>query len=211
MAETKTYLSISDQERVIRDLYGLRQQLPMREQFWVSNGDKAAGLAVMASGLVFWRAGFRGFGLSKFNRARFSTCLFTIVNSFHGTMIHAIFVRSSLQDYYRKENALHYGIKSLISHQAGLLLTFIAAAGSTFGMAQYSGMIPVPKRFLSRNNRLKVLKYCITQFGPFRNTIAMTVMVSSLFATLVGVLEFRQSQKLLARLDRKSLVYREGS
>lgn len=203
------YLSIKEQNDVRSELERIITRVPTKEKVFYEHGDKLSCGVLLTSNFVFWRSSFRGFNLARYGKFRLISLIVSCLMSVNGAFIHSCMVRPTLTEYYRKESMLYYGYKSLLAHQGGLLIGFLNATGMTFFFAQYFGILPVPLS-LHRDGGYKIAaRYYVKGLRPYRGNIAVAALGSSLVMFTVGLLEYKQSKALLARIDRKTFSHKE--
>lgn len=210
MPDSLGYLSINEQQKVISQLSGAAHRAPLREKIFYSHGDKLTTATMLATSLVFWRSGFRAFNLNKFNRGRVGTLFVaTALSSVNGGFLHSWKVLNSLTDLYRSESMWTYGVRSVLVHQIAMFICFMSSCGYTFFTALRVGIIPVPIEVHKKGNRAIGIRHFVSALKPYGKTMAMTAALSSSIMFLIGLSEFKQSRALLAKINRKTLYFRE--
>lgn len=210
MSEPQAYLNLRDQRELLTRISVLASQSPLRETILYQHGPFVAGAIGLPATIIFWRCGFRAFNLYKYNKNRLATLLISMSAPVNYGFFHDVLVNSKLQDFFRREGALHYGIKSFISNQLGIISSFTLTSFGTFYCAQRIGIIPVPDFFYQKESRAYTLNYYKTQLRPFVKTMAMTWAITSVLMFFVGMAEYNQSKALLAKLNRKTLSSKEN-
>lgn len=205
----RQYLSLNEQQKILSKLQTITNKTPLIEKFAFHQGENIQALTLFACGAVLWRCGFRGFYLQRYAKARITT-LFLSQSSFaFGTLIHSTFVNRPLYTPYRSENVWNYGLKSLLVHQIGLFITSAFSLGGTFAFAHRFGIVPVADQPLKAGCRRETLTFIVNRLKPYKQTILTTWALSSIFMFCIGLVEYEQSRGILAKINRKSLIYKE--
>lgn len=207
---TQTYLTIHDQRQVFGELSFLLSTLPMREKFLYQYGAFVAGAIAIPATVIFWRCGFRAFNLYKYNKFRLATLVISMSAPVNFGFFHEVIVTQRLQDFFRPEEALYYGFKSLIASQFGLCCCVGLSSMATFYCAQRIGIIPVPDLFYKKESRAYTIDFYKTKMRPYAKTIVMTWAMASALMFVVGLAEYHQSKTLLAKINRKTLSSKEN-
>lgn len=204
------FLTTSEQDIIRSKLNIVIERSHLSEKLFLDRGGFVAFGASIANGLVFFRASFRGFSLARFNKFRLTGLVWTGVGSLNSAILHEVYVKGSLFDYYRPESALHYGMKSLIWNVVGFTFTGVMSVGSNFIGAYRYGIIVLPPKAFSGTNRKETFKIFTNCLRPFRKSLAVAFVLNSLFMFYVGVREYRDSVYMLGKLGRKTLSLNEG-
>lgn len=209
MSTFSSYLSIQEQQDVLNRLKVVQDSSPLREKLFLENGEYVSAATLLGSSLVFWRSGFRAFSLFKYSKGRVTTLLLATSSCLYGALTHSMFVKDKLASFNRKEDILYYGIRAITVHQHGLLTTFVASTCGTFMIAYKYGIIPIPEPMYKAGNRQVAFNYFKTKLQPYAKTMLWTCLASSTIMFLVGMLEYKESKRMLSKLNRKTLNLRE--
>lgn len=202
--------SISQQDATISRFKDLQTKLPSSQTFFINNTTIFAGLLNLSTSFLCWRAGFRGFNLSKYDKNRTPSFAMTLVASCNGSLINTMMLDRLLLDYYRKENMYYYGLISLASHNLGLLISMPTALVFTFMHAQRQGVILVPDNFTVKEVRPHVYKEIRNRIGRYTKTILIGYAISNVAMFYVGCRAYTESTRILNLLGRETLSKSES-
>lgn len=203
------YLSVEDQALIANRIKNIMLD-PSQPKMFIDNGAGFAVGALFASGIVFWRSAFRGYNLAKYGRRRIVTAMMPLLSSFQGGLFHYFFVKHELINMFRDESYWAYGLRSAFAHQLGLAVSFVTVTGFTFWHAHEIGILPTQKRIIVKGARREAFNIYLSKLKPYRNSLALTWAFSTAFMFTIGLLEYKQSRSILARLERKTLGLRES-
>lgn len=203
------YLSIREQEHVRSKFAEAKTFCRPSEIIFLDNGEKFAALSTFTAGLVFWRAGFRACNLHKFGRFRITSFLFNVIFCLHGGCAHAYIVDNELNDLYRSESVLKYGIRSLLANQLGLISISVGTMGATFTLAQRFGLIPIPHNFYQKDVRPVVYEFIKNSLKPYYRSMSIAWLASSVVMFAVGARQYQESRNILSTINRRTLSQKE--
>lgn len=202
-------MNIEEQANVASKVKYVTLTAPYQETMFIDKGAFFGAGALLLSGYVFWRGSFRGFNLARYGRRRLVTAAVPIFCSVQGALFHSMLVKTKLDDMFREENHLSFGLRSAIAHQPGLLFSFICITGFTFMNAHEIGVIATPKKLFKKGYRAEAINIYLSRLKPYTKHIVISWVASSAFMFIIGLLEYKQSRTILARFNRKTLGLRE--
>lgn len=209
MSNSQSYLSIEEQADIANKFRYITFTAPYHETMFIDKGAMFASGAIFASGIVFWRSSFRGFNLARYGRRRLVTAIVPLFCSVNGAAFHNIIVKSNLHDMFRTESYLSFGLRSMIAHQPGLLFAYFCVTTFNFMNAHDMGIIATPMRIFKKGFFQESIKIYVSKLRPYTKHFVITWAASSAFMFAIGLLEYQQSRKILAKINRKTLGLRE--
>lgn len=209
MSDSQNYLSVEEQAKIASQVRYIVFTAPYHETMFIDKGALFAAGAIFASGIVFWRSSFRGFNLARYGRRRLVTAIMPLFCAVNGAVFHNALVKTNLYDRFRRESYMSFGLRSLIAHQPGLMFTFFCVTTFTFMNAHDMGVIATPMRLFKKGFREEALKIYLSKLRPYAKHFAITWIASSAFMFTIGLLEYQQSRKILAKINRKTLGLKE--
>lgn len=205
------HATIDEQERLCANLRLLAGKQPWTETYFFLNPALNGVASIVSAGIIYWRAAFRGFGLSKYSKGRMVTPVLAIIASSQAAIIHKIYVHSDLELPYNDHSMLSYCRKTALAHCYVLTTSFIMSTGYSFVTAIRSRVIPVPDRFLAKENRAVAFKIYFGSIRPYAKSIVIATAVSQAAMILFAALEYRQYKNLLAKFNRKYIYEKTTS
>ena len=157
-----------------------------------------------------WRAGFRGYGLCKYNRGRLLTLALSLTYPCYGPFAISIWAENGLLKPFREENPWHHGLRFALTNQVGMFITTTGNIGLAYLFAVKSGLIIMPPGIQNPTLRQITVKVVLNRVKPYVKSIALSAAFSTTVMFAIGYGAYQQSCYLLAKLDRKSLVYKEA-
>lgn len=208
---TNLPLSIREQELVKNELRVVIESSDWTDTiFLTSGGPFAAAFATTVCSFVAWKHTFRAFGLVKYNHGRIMTLLPSFVSGISAGSLHTVFVQGGLFDNFRSENYLNYATRSFLIHQLSAGLGFVLSTGGTFVAASTIYLVSIHPQFYKMRHLKPALSMVSNKinisYRPFFKTLGFT----SISMFMVGLAEYHQTRKALAKLNRKSLYLKES-
>lgn len=208
--ELQQCLSIQEQKQVINNIQKLIFSAPLHERIFLSHGDAMAGAVLFTTSLHFWRVGFRAFNLYKYGKGRIIVTFTSLAQGTIAGVIHSVRNTSNLLQLCRPEGRWHYGFQSFVTHQICIVTSLAVGLGHPFLHAHLNGMIPIRFDTMHKaSTRKEAFKYVYTKLRPHTKGILATYLVSSAAMFAIGVLEYDQTCNFLAKLNRKTISFKE--
>lgn len=203
-------LTTREQDLVRTKLLQTIERAPVSEKIFVSYGAGISLATCFLSGLAFWRAGFRGFGLAKYNKSRITGVIWTGIGSFYGALFHYQISNLAVHDYYRSENKWNYALRSLFAHVVGMSPVILFSIGIQLLSAERFGMMVLPSDYFAKEHRRETIKLIASRLRPYRKSMTSVYAVGCIWMFYVGLQEFNQSKDMLSKIGRRTLSYRES-
>lgn len=206
--ESDQYLPLHEQRAVISRLEDISKEAPLREKIFFAY---AAEIGTIANSLIYllsWRAGFMGYGLFKYGRARiisFTSGFIFPANSY--AMNH--YANRELTNPYRSESALHYTWKQGLCNQYGILGCLSGPLILTFLFASKMNLLPIPDGMHKPGVREVAAKIFYQRIRRYTKGLALSAAFSTGLMFYVGYASFIQSCNLLAKMGRKTIILKE--
>lgn len=208
--EGNLYLRADEQDKVIQSLRVVQSKAKPSEIPFLSYTDYISVSPTLMQSYFYWRASFRGFNLFKYAKHRLTTLLVVATCTANATLLHQYMTTAKLYEYFRSEEPMHYGIRSMSAHLIGSATVFAVTTGVSYCIAQRAGFIPLPDHYLAKGVPTLVAKYVMTKLKPFSKGMLFSTLAGCSFMFLVGIAEFRETQNLLALINRKTTSLRES-
>lgn len=207
--EGNLFLRVDEQDKVLEAFKKIKREADLRDKFFIESGTSISFGVLAAQSFVYWKSCFKGFNLYKYGKHRISTVFFASAVTVNATLVHGFVVTYKLTEHFRRENPLYYGLNSLKGHIISSVICFPVVTGLMFAIAQRAGIIPIPDNFYHRDVRGTAFKYVLTKLKPYSKGMIMTTLAGCSLMFVEGMLEFRDSQNLLAKINRKTVSLRE--
>lgn len=205
----KQYLSVEQQIKLSQKLLKLAEHEPLWNKLFFSYSSTVAAIPLYSVFLLSWRAGFRGYGLSRYGKSRFVSIVTGLIFPTNGVMCHECFASCSFTEPFRPENPWSYGWRFAAWHQVGLLASLYGGFALTFLFARGSGVLVVPQDIIRGGWRSYTGRLFFGRIKPYSKNLAIAGLCSTAFMFLAGAAGYLQSKKLLAKMGRQSLVFKE--
>lgn len=202
------YLTYDEQSRIIHRLIDLTKTAPLKEKIFFAYAPQISAIPTFLIFFQSWRAGFRGYNLSKYGKARVVTIVSGLAFPANGYLAHSL-AHDKLTQPFRRESAWYYGWKHAINHQFGLFSCTMGPLMLTFLFASRLGLLPIPDGMHKPGIRQIAAKVFYFKVKPYVRSIAMTAVASTAIMFFVGMGAYIQSCNLLAKVGRKTISLRE--
>lgn len=205
------FLTVQEQQNILNQVKGAIVSTSIDDKLFVDYGAFFEYALLGIPGFVTWRSAFRAFNLSRYGKGRVSTLLASQLNSFSMILPHDVLVRSQVLEPFRTEDGLYHAKKSAVVHSLGITTVLFTSICVPFIVAQKNILIPVPDDYLKKPSRKIALEFIWTRLKPFGRTITLWTALSFVGSAALGYSEYQQSLDFLAKIGRKSVIYREDS
>jgi hypothetical protein len=204
-----TILNVDQQQQLSVQLNRLAEDEPFLRRLLYPNTAYLCMLSLCPLSFFTWRAGFKGYGLSKYGRGRILTVILAIIYPSYGALATEMWASSKLTEPFRKENPWYHGAKFALCSQAGIFSTVVGNIGVSFLIANRSGLLPIPDGMHKPGVRQVATQILLGRIKPFSKSIVLSAAFSTAFMFAVGVGGYMQTCSILAKMNKKSLIYRE--
>jgi len=193
------YLNVDQQRDLITKFWNYVEYAPLSEVSYLRHRPFYAFIPGAISALLAWRAGYIGFGLRRYAKARVLTLSISMM--FGSTSIlYSEVAHLSLQHPFTKETPWHHGFKQAMYHQ---FAQFTAVSGSfmlNYFIAQRSGIIIIPqKTLLFGKIPVDSLKDLYTRVRPYRYPLFASWAAGTISLFALGVAGYYQSREVLRK------------
>lgn len=204
------YLTLERQERLMGNFMQHAENARVEEVFYFRHGGDLAVIPALINALVYWNAGFRGYGLKRYGKGRVMTLIVPAICSFSGKAYTEAIGTLSLVEPFRREDSLYYGIRYAAGFQLSNLTTATAGMVMTFFYAQRNGVLLVPQTKFIFKTPVDAFGLMFTRLKPYRYTLLASWLGSTAIMFAVGVASYNETRKVLReRFNRQSLSFTE--
>lgn len=199
------YESIDKQISRTQNLLRLAETRPLRKRATILYSGALSLLPLYAVSFVTWRAGFRGFGLSKYGRSRGITAFLAFIYPLNGGFANQVLGADKLIAPYRREDPWYYAGRFALNQQIGHFAILTGNIFTLFLFATRGGSLPIPAGIHKPGLREVAVQMLLKRLKPYYKGIAMTLVGSSVYMFALGYGAYHESCVLLAMMDRKTL------
>lgn len=203
------YLNVDQQQALAIQLEQLAEKESLSKRLLFPHAAFLDFFSLCPLSFYTWRAGFRGYGLCKYGRGRILTVVMAAVYPTYGGYATSVWGTSALTEPFRKENPWYHGLRFAAAHQVGIFITITGSICLSFVVASRSGLLPIPDGMHKPGVRQIASQVLFNRIKPYGKSIILPAVLSTVFMYAVGVGAYQQSCLLLAKLNRKSLIYKE--
>lgn len=204
-----SFLNVDQQQELAVRLQALAEKESLPKRLLFPNAAYTNVLSLLPLSFFTWRAGFRGYGLYKYNRGRLLTVTLALVYPCYGPLGTEMFATTGLLEPYRKENPWYHGARFALVNNIGIFITLTGNVCLTFLMATRSGLLPIPEGMHKPGVRQVAAQMLLGRIKPYRQSIALSALFSTAVMFAVGFAGYHQSCSILGAMNRKSLIYKE--